>query len=96
MGETIKYISAQIIIKGRVQGVGFRYFAKQKADEIGITGWVRNLPNGFVEIEAYGTPDRLEIFTDWMKTGPARSRIDSVTSTLFDAGFIPERFTLRY
>ncbi|HET6558819.1 MAG TPA: acylphosphatase [Prolixibacteraceae bacterium] len=64
-----------IIITGRVQGVGFRYFALDKAEELQITGWVRNTYDGKVEMEACGEAKNLETFIDWMKMGPARAII---------------------
>jgi acylphosphatase len=70
-----------LILTGRVQGVGFRYFAKYKADEFEISGWVRNTPDNKVEIEATGESGKLEIFIDWMKTGPARAIIKTVSVT---------------
>jgi len=69
--------SVFVQIGGRVQGVGFRYFALMKANELQITGWVRNTPEGNVEIEAEGEPENLNIFLDWMKIGPARAVIRS-------------------
>ncbi|MDP3915990.1 MAG: acylphosphatase [Bacteroidota bacterium] len=67
--------SIYIIIDGRVQGVGFRYFALLKATELNLSGWVKNTPDGKVEIEATGAPNNLSIFIDWMKIGPTRSII---------------------
>lgn len=68
-----------IVIGGRVQGVGFRYFALTKAEELNITGWVKNTFNGNVEIEASGQPQNLKTFIDWMKIGPARAIIKTFT-----------------
>ena len=68
-----------IIITGRVQGVGFRYFALDKAEELQITGWVRNTYDGKVEMEACGEAKNLETFIDWMKMGPARAIIHTFT-----------------
>jgi acylphosphatase len=68
-----------ILISGRVQGVGFRYFALHKAQELNITGWAKNTPDGKVEIEASGLPENLNTFVDWMKIGPARAIIRSFT-----------------
>jgi acylphosphatase len=67
--------SIYIIIDGRVQGVGFRYFALLKATELNLTGWVKNTPEGKVEIEATGESNDLSAFVDWMKTGPTRAII---------------------
>lgn len=69
--------SVFLIIGGRVQGVGFRYFVRHKAEELHISGWVRNTPDGKVEIEAEGEPRNLETFIDWMKIGPSRAVIRS-------------------
>jgi acylphosphatase len=67
--------TVHLLIGGRVQGVGFRYFARQKAKELGVVGWVKNTPDGKVEIEASGSEENLATFTDWMKIGPARALI---------------------
>lgn len=67
--------TVHLLIGGRVQGVGFRYFVHQKAKELGILGWVKNTPDRRVEIEASGTEENLATFTDWMKIGPTRSVI---------------------
>jgi acylphosphatase len=64
-------------IRGRVQGVGFRYYAKAKAENLKITGWVRNSPNGEVEILAQGTSPSLEQFMQDLKRGPLGSRVES-------------------
>ncbi len=67
--------SVYLVISGRVQGVGFRYFARHKAIELNISGWVKNTPDGKIEIEANGETEDLNIFTDWMKIGPTRAII---------------------
>lgn len=70
-----------ILVTGRVQGVGFRYFALHKANETGIKGWVKNTVSGQVEIEASGPPQQLETFIDWIKIGPTRAIIKTVSVT---------------
>jgi acylphosphatase len=69
--------SVHILISGRVHGVGFRYFVLHKAKELNIFGWVKNTPDGKVEIEAEGDPQNVEIFHDFMKIGPARAIIQT-------------------
>ena len=73
--------SVFIIIGGRVQGVGFRYFARQKAIEFNISGWVKNAPDGNVEIEATGNLSDLNTFTEWMKSGPTRAIVSTFSIT---------------
>ncbi len=63
--------AVHIIVKGRVQGVGYRWFAKQVARELGIAGFVRNLPNGDVEVVAVGEEESLERFIAQLNKGPA-------------------------
>jgi len=55
---------------GRVQGVGFRYFCQSLARTLQVSGWVRNLPGGDVELEIQGEPKILEEFLQKIKTGP--------------------------
>jgi acylphosphatase len=81
-----------IVIGGRVQGVGFRYFARHKAEEFNITGWVKNTPEGKVEIEAIGELQNLNIFIDWMKIGPVRA----VIRTFSVSNILPERTFTRF
>jgi len=60
----------QIRVYGRVQGVGFRYFTRSKAHETGVNGFVKNMPDGSVYIEAEGDESALEMFTFWCRRGP--------------------------
>ncbi len=65
-----------IIVTGRVQGVGFRYHAMNLAMEYHLTGWVRNMSNGGVEMEVQGTQERVEMFVQNLDTGTNWIRID--------------------
>ena len=65
-------------IYGRVQGVGFRYYAQKKAQELQISGYVKNRPDGSVYIEAEGNSDQLKSFVLWCETGPAWARVSKV------------------
>ena len=70
--------SVKINIYGRVQGVGFRYSALQKANEMGIYGFVKNRSDGSVYIEADGETEILELFILWLRKGPSWSRVDDL------------------
>ena len=65
-------------ISGSVQGVGFRYSARREALRLGIQGWVRNLPDGDVEITAEGERQALAEFREWLDEGPPGAWIRSV------------------
>ncbi|HKJ87688.1 MAG TPA: acylphosphatase [Gammaproteobacteria bacterium] len=66
-------------IQGRVQGVFFRDSTRQKARELGIRGWVRNRPDGSVEVMAAGGPEALEGLERWFRQGgPPAARVDRV------------------
>lgn len=69
-----------LIFRGRVQGVGFRWFAHDTARTLGLTGWVRNLDDGSVEAEVEGEPEKLDDFLGRMKTGNTPARVDEIVS----------------
>jgi acylphosphatase len=69
-GKTVR-----IWVSGRVQGVGFRWFVRHVAQELGLAGRVRNLPDGRVEVEATGEPERLDAFREQLRQGPPGSRV---------------------
>ena len=66
------------VVSGRVQGVGFRFFARDAAAREGIHGFVRNLPDGTVELEAHGDHEAIMRFERAIRRGPAGARIDEV------------------
>jgi acylphosphatase len=70
--------SVEIKIKGKVQGVGFRYHTYQKANELNIKGFVQNMPDKSVFIMASGTNDALDTFIQWCHFGPKWAIVDSV------------------
>jgi acylphosphatase len=65
-------------VSGRVQGVGFRWFVLQCAKAAGVAGWVRNTPDGAVEVLATGDSDQLELIEKSLNKGPLASRVDGV------------------
>lgn len=76
MDDQIVRLSA--IIAGRVQGVSFRYYTTRKAQELGICGWVRNLPNQTVEVCAEGTQVQLDAFLRFLHTGSPAAHVTQV------------------
>jgi acylphosphatase len=66
------------LVKGRVQGVGFRWFVEREARLIGVGGWVRNCDDGAVEVLAAGSNVQLGSLYDKLKSGPPAARIDEV------------------
>ena len=67
-----------VFISGKVQGVFFRSGTKDTAEELGITGWVRNLPDGRVEAVFEGEKDRVDKMVEWCRKGPAHSQVSDV------------------
>jgi acylphosphatase len=72
-------------IVGRVQGVGFRDFVRREANRLGLAGWVRNIADGSVEVEAEGPRARLAALVDAARRGPASSRVGAVEETWAEA-----------
>jgi len=70
---------ARLLITGRVQGVWYRQSTKEEADRIGgISGWVRNLPDGRVEAVAEGPQEQIEALVAWCREGPRLARVSEV------------------
>ena len=67
-----------ILISGKVQGVGFRYFTRQNAMKLGVHGYAKNLPNGKVEVVAEGDKATLDEFVKILWKGPPASRVEDV------------------
>lgn len=68
----------RVEILGDVQGVGFRFFAERRANQLGLRGWVRNRYDGAVEVEAEGPVPDLQTFLSALRQGPRAARIDNV------------------
>lgn len=71
-------ISVALTISGRVQGVGYRYFVQKKAIELGLNGFVQNLPNGSVYAEAEGSVEAVNLLIDSSRKGPAFAKVRDV------------------
>lgn len=70
--------SYRFVVSGRVQGVGFRYFAAARARALGVAGWVRNRSDGCVEGLAAGEAGAVERFRTWLAQGPPAARVAGV------------------
>ena len=68
----------RIIVRGRGQGVGFRYSTVREARRLGLSGWVRNTEDGQVELVADGTHVEIRQLTDWCRSGPPGARVATV------------------
>jgi len=71
-------IARRFIVSGRVQGVGFRYFAQDAAEREGLHGYVQNRDDGTVEVVAEGDAESVERFERAVRRGPSRSRVENV------------------
>ena len=75
---------AHVIIGGRVQGVSFRYFTREKAASIGLKGWVRNLRDGRVELEFEGLQEAVEVMIEFCREGPRWAKVTTIEVTRLD------------
>jgi acylphosphatase len=73
-----------LLIKGNVQGVFYRATAKKIANELGVTGWIKNTNEGDVEVTASGNEQQLEKFVNWCKKGPDKAAVEEVVVTQKD------------
>jgi len=71
----------KLVIKGIVQGVGFRYFTSKTAKRFGITGFVRNQPDGSVYVEAQSARRTLDSFVEYLREGPTASTVNEIIET---------------
>jgi acylphosphatase len=78
MKDTTNKSRVRLRIEGRVQGVFFRASAAEMATQLGVTGWVRNLPDGSVEVLAEGDKKALDALTAWCRQGPPHARVARV------------------
>lgn len=74
----MEQVRVRLRIRGLVQGVFYRYNTMKKAHELGLTGWVRNLPDGSVECVAEGPKEKVERLIAWCRQGPPGARVEAV------------------
>lgn len=89
--ESERVIRRRAIVRGRVQGVGFRAYTRAEAQRLQLTGWARNLPSGTVEVEAEGPAAAVAELLEWLRRGPPWAEVEGVDvdelEPLDDAGF---------
>ena len=73
--------SVQVIVYGYVQGVFFRAFASERATQLGLTGYVRNLPGGMVEVNAEGERKHLDQLISYLKVGPPSAEVEKLVTS---------------
>ncbi len=75
--------------------MGYRWATQREAQRLGVTGWVRNLANGDVEAECYGSRDSLSALLRWCSEGPSFARVDEVDQAWTVVEEMPTEFTIR-
>ncbi len=86
--------SLHIIVIGGVQGVGYRASTQKMAHRLKLDGWVRNLPDGSVEIHAHGATEQVEQLIAWCHKGPVFARVEKVIVADLDAPTISQGFII--
>jgi len=89
-------INVHVIISGRVQGVWFRSSTKQKADQLGIKGWVRNTSDGRVEAVFEGQEELVREIVEWCYHGPPMAKVSNVEVETKEFTDSFERFSVKY
>ena len=84
------------LVRGRVQGVSFRYYTVLEATRLGLVGWVRNNPDGSVEMIIEGNSSVLRDFIDFLHVGSPHSNVSEVTATWHEASGSLKEFQVRY
>lgn len=85
----------RFIVSGQVQGVGFRAATARQAQRLGVCGWVRNQPDGRVEVLAAADTEALDRLAEWLAQGPPSARVSSVERQPAPEQQVPGRFSVR-
>ena len=88
-------IAVRLLIRGRVQGVGYRWWARGEARRLGLDGWVRNLADGSVELLAAGPPAAVAELEDVCRRGPPSARVSGIERSRADADAVAPGFDAR-
>ena len=88
-------ITKHIIVNGKVQNVGYRHFTVTRAHQVGVKGWVKNLPDRTVEMVIQGEPKNIELMLKFVSEGPSFSRVMDVTVETIEAELFDD-FLVKY
>jgi acylphosphatase len=84
------------VVHGAVQGVSFRYYTRKTATALNLVGWVKNLPDGTVALQATGDPDALKKLAAWLQHGPPFARVSKVDIIWSSPEITPSSFDIVY
>lgn len=73
-------LTMRYVMSGKVQGVSFRAYTQEQAENLGLTGYARNLTDGRVEVIASGEKEKLKLLHEWLKHGPKSAKVDGLTN----------------
>ncbi|MBV8185667.1 MAG: acylphosphatase [Alphaproteobacteria bacterium] len=88
-------LQARLVVTGRVQGVGYRDWVMERAERLGLSGWVRNRIDGSVEAVIVGEDDAVGRMVEACRRGPLAARVDAVDVEPLDLDILPEGFARR-
>lgn len=94
--DTNKRVRAHIFVSGRVQGIFFRSHTRQKAKELGVFGWVKNLPDGRVEAVFEGEKEKVQDLIEWARKGPPFANVNGVDVEWQEYKGEFDRFEIKY
>ena len=89
-------VTKGFVIRGRVQGVGFRWWTRQTAEALGVVGTVRNLPDGTVRVVARAGDEAMRQFADKLRDGPPFARVDGVEESAVEPGKDMDTFSIEH
>lgn len=89
-------VRVHLYVSGRVQGVFFRHHTMKKAAELGLRGWVKNLPDGKVEAVIEGDPHSVDEMVSWCRSGPPSAHVSNLEVTREETTQEFDSFTIRY
>ena len=88
-------IITRFVVKGRVQGVGYRWATREQALQRSLCGWVQNCSDGSVEVLAKGAENTVSSFKAWLWQGSSGSRVSEIHATLEEEEHVPDTFYIR-